>query len=159
MAFETVHLVRIIEFDLECSGAIALTLSSDLPGNAMAPREWLTIPATPGGRRTVRFRLSGTTKGKLFQYELIPSAVMRLYGGRVFAKPLGGGADWAWFALPVEPTPAEWTPVKLPIEATSEEWTAIKLPIEDTSEEWTWVKMPIVPTSDEQLWQEFPVAL
>lgn len=173
--FEVVHFLRIFECDCSTLGPVTLTIYSDLPGNSMAVREVRTVDTSAYGRRTVRFRLSGNTKGKLFRFEIKALSTLRLFGARVFAKAIGTSAsgDWAWFPLPVVETPEEWTAIKLPIDETPEElsaiklpivdtpedWSAIKLPIDETPEHWTAVKAPIEETPDERPWKEFPVTL
>lgn len=161
MAFETVYLLRIVEFVAEGTGDMSISIFSDLPGNQMTLRENKTMPLwVTVGRRTVRFRLAGTTKGKLFRFQVTGSGVVRLYGARVYAKALGStAADWNWYALPVEQTPDEWTAIPLPIEPSEEGWTAVPLPIDPTSDEWLKIPLPIPKTPDEQIWKEIPVAL
>jgi hypothetical protein len=124
-------------------------------------RETKTIPTT--GRRVLRFRLQGTTKGRLYSVKVAPtgSGVIRLYGGRIWARSLPG-AEWGWIAIPIPETSSEWTSVPLPIPGMGEwepaklpipgvgEWTMAKLPIPETGE-WEPAKLPIPPTSEE--WQ------
>jgi len=156
MGFERVAIFGLIDADLESTSTGTLTLSTDLPGNAMAVRETKTIPAT--GRRVVRFRLLGTTKGHLYKLKIVPtgSGVIRLYGARIWARVLPGNA-WAWYVVPVPPTPEEWTAQPLPIPRTPEEWTAARLPIPETPEQWTAQPLPIPPTSEE--WKPEPLPI
>jgi hypothetical protein len=170
-----VFLVRYCEIVCETTGGCSLYVWSDQPDDSMAIREVRSVVAgaTPS-RVAIRFRLAGTTKGKLFKWEVAPVASLRLFSMRIYAKQIGlAGGEWAWFSLPVPPTSDEWSPIKLPIEATAEEWSAIKLPIEATAEDWSAIKLPIDPTSDEwsaiklpiettpdmREWVELPVAL
>jgi hypothetical protein len=154
MGFERVAIFGLIDLHLEATTAGTLTLSTDLPGNALTVRETKTIPAT--GRRVLRFRLQGTTKGRLYSVKVVPSVggVIRLYGGRIWARVLPGTA-WGWYEIPIPATSEEWTPVKLPIPPVGE-WTAVKLPIPPVGE-WAPVKLPIPPTSEEWLPAKLPI--
>lgn len=147
MGFERVAIFGLIDVDLESTGTGTLTLSTDLPGIALAARETKAIPAT--SRRSMRFRLQGTTKGHLYTLRIVPApgCLMRLYGARIWARVLPGGA-WQWYPVPMIETPAEFTPVKLPIPPTGE-WEPVKLPVPPTPEEWSPVKLPIPPTPQE----------
>ena len=144
MAFEKVAIFGLIDLELESTFQGGFTLSTDLPGEAMAVRETKTFSAT--GRRVVRFRLLGTTKGRLYSLKVSPSGggAIRLYGGRIWARILPGAA-WGWYAIPI-PETSEWSAQKLPIPPTSD-WAAEKLPIPPTSD-WEASKLPIPPTSD-----------
>jgi hypothetical protein len=154
MGFERVALFGLLDLELDASLGGAVTLSTDLPGNALAVRETKPIPATL--RRVVRFRLQGTTKGRLYSVRVTPNGggAIRLYGGRIWARVLPG-PEWQWYALPVPPT-GEWTPARLPIPEVGE-WTAAKLPIPPTPEEWTPAKLPIPPTSEEWTPEKLPI--
>jgi hypothetical protein len=156
MGFERVALFGLIDLELETTGAATLTLSTDLPSNGMTVKETKSIAAT--GRRVVRFRLRGTTKGRLYSVKVTPAfgAVLRLYGGRIWARVLPN-SEWAWYQIPIPETPVEWTPVKLPIPETPQEWTAVKLPIPETPETWTPVKLPIPPTPEEWTAVQLPI--
>ncbi len=175
MGFERAAIYGLLDLELEATAAGSVLFSTDLPGNAMAVRETKVIP--PTGRRVVRFRLQGTTKGRLYSIKVNPGAgVLRLYGGRIWARVLPGTV-WAWYEIPIPPTSEEWQPVKLPIPGVGEwqavklpipemgewqaaklpipemgEWQAAKLPIPPTSEEWQPVKLPIKPTPDNPEW-------
>jgi hypothetical protein len=158
VAFQVAHLLRIVELLCESTGTVTLKIYSDLPGDQVALRETKTINLSAvTGRRTARFRLAGTTKGKIFRFEITSDGVVRLYGARVYSKPVGFGSDWEWSALPVEETPDEWTVVRLPIAESEEDWTAVPVPIDPTSEEWSNVPVPIDPTSEE--WTNVPVPI
>ena len=158
MGFERTAIFGIIELHLEATAGGSLTLSTDLPGNAMAVRETKGIPVT--GRRILRFRLNGTTKGRLYSVKVSPtgSGIIRLYGGRIWARMLPGN-QWSWYAIPIPETSEEWSPVKLPIPPIGEwearpipippmgEWEARPLPIPGLGE-WEARQIPIPPTSD-----------
>lgn len=165
MGFERVAIFGLLDLELDATAGGTVTLSTDLPGNAMAVKETKSIPATT--RRVVRFRLKGTTKGRLYSLKVTPTGggVIRLYGGRIWARVLPGNA-WDWYAIPIPPTSEEWSavklpipetpqefsPVKLPIPPTSEEWNAVKLPIPETPQEFSPVKLPIKPTPENPEW-------
>jgi hypothetical protein len=161
VGFERVALFGLIDLELDASLGGSLTLSTDLPGEAMAQRESKAIPVT--GRRVVRFRLKGSTKGRLYAVQVAPAGggTMRLYGGRIWARVLPG-AEWAWYPIPIPPTSewqesklpipetSDWAPLKLPIPPVSD-WAPLALPIPPTSE-WTPVKLPIKPTPENPEW-------
>lgn len=175
MGFERVAIFGLLDLELEATATGQVTLSTDLPGNAMAVKERKPIPVTTT-RRVVRFRLQGTTKGRLYSIKVSGAGIIRLYGGRIWARVLPGQA-WAWYTIPVPPTSEEWQAVKLPIPGVGEwqaaklpipemgewqaaklpipgvgEWQPVKLPIPPTSEDWQPVKLPIKPTPDNPEW-------
>lgn len=154
MGFERITLFGIVEVDMESTGTGTLTLSTDCPGTALAVRETKTIPVT--SRRPVRFRLQGTTKGRLYSLKIVPvsGCVMRLYGARIWARVLPGPA-WSWYQVPMIGTPDEWTPVKLPIPQMSD-WSEVKLPIPPISD-WSSHPLPIKPTPQNPEWVRIPV--
>lgn len=153
-----VAIFGIIELEFHATNGGTLTLSTDLPGDAMAVRETRAIPDTAGSRRVVRFRLQGTTKGRLYQVKVVPEGfgIVRLYAGRLWARLLPN-PQWAWYEIPIPPTPEEWTAVKLPIPPTVEEWQRVALPIPPTSEQWDRVALPIRPTPPVPEWVDIPV--
>lgn len=180
MGFEKVAIFGIIELHLDSTNGGAITLSTDLPGGLMALRETKGIPAT--GRRVVRFRLAGTTKGHLYSVKVVPAGggTIRLYGGRIYTRVLPG-REWSWYAIPIPETSEEWTaqplpipqtgdwqPAKLPIPETGDwapaklpipetgEWEGRKLPIPETSD-WSPSKLPIAPTPPNPEWVELEV--
>ncbi len=171
MSFEKHAFFGIVELHYIAIAGGSLLFQTDTPGNAIATRETLTIPAS-AVRRTVKFRLKGTTKGKLFKVKVTSAGIVHLYGGRVFARNVGGGAGWGWIALAITPTSDEWTAYPLPIEKTEDAFRTIalpiaktedtfeifKLPIAPTANEFTLLKIPMVPTPDLQDWHDIPVA-
>ncbi len=155
---ERVAIFGIIELQFEATAGGTLTLSTDLPGEAMTVRETRTIPSTSGSsRRVLRFRLAGTTKGRLYAVKVVPtgSGIVRLYGGRIWARILPD-PQWAWFAIPIPPTSEEWEQRPLPIPATSESWERVSLPIPPTGD-WERVSLPIKPTPANPEWVDIPV--
>jgi hypothetical protein len=153
---EHVALFGIIELQYHATNGGTLTLSTDLPGDAMAVRETRTLPTTAGSRRVIRFRLSGNTKGRLYRVKVVPTGngIIRLYAGRIWARLLPS-PQWQWYAIPIPETPEEWERVALPIPATGE-WERVALPIPPTGD-WERVQLPIKPTPPNPEWVDIPV--
>jgi hypothetical protein len=152
-----VTLFGIVELHYVAVAGATLHFFTDLPGNAMAEHETLPMPAS-AGHRTVKFRLQGTTKGKLYKAKVTSPGLVLLFGGRVFARSLGTSAPWAWFPLPITVTPDEWSKIPLPITKTADEWSKIPLPIAKTPDDWTALRIPMTETPDLQEWIDIPVA-
>ena len=166
MGFEKVVLFGAIDVELEATAGGLLTLSTDLPGNAMATRETRGIVAT--GRRVIRYRLQNTTKGHLYALRIAPyfGSNIRLYGARVWARVLPG-TTWDWYTVPI-PQDSDWQPVKLDIPPVGEwqmqkldippvgEWQAQKLDIPPVSD-WQAAKLPIKPTPQNPEWIDIQV--
>src|SRR4051812_18351007 len=135
-----VAIFGIVELHLEATAGGSFLLSTDFPGNAIALRETKTISTTR--RRVLRFRLQGKTKGRLYSVKVVPtgSGVIRLYGGRIWARVLPG-AEWGWYQIPIPATSEEWTAQPLPIPGMGE-WEAKALPIPPVGD-WTPAKLPI----------------
>lgn len=152
---QLVTLFRFVEVLVDAPGGATLTFLTDLPGNAMASRSSVGIPAT-NGRHSFRLPLSGACKGKLYQVKVVPNGgtAAIVYAAKVYARVLGPmPTQWQWYAVPgVIETPVEWSAIKLPIEPTSESWVAKSLPIPPTPEEFAPVKLPIEPTGES--WSE-----
>ena len=150
MGFEKVALFGTIDLELESTGTATLTLSTDCPGTAIALRETKTIPATIT-RRVVRFRLQGTTKGRLYSLRITPAngVIMRLYGARIWARVLPA-AEWQWYVVPMMAGSEEWTPVKLDIPPMGP-WEKRDLEIPKMGQ-WEQVKLPIAPTAANPEW-------
>ena len=150
-----VCLFRFVEVLLDAPNGATLQFLTDLPGDALAVRRTVTIPATTG-RHPYRVSLPGSTKGKLYQIKITPTNgfALRLYQASIYARLLGPQATpWTWHAVPgLFETPVDWQPIKLPIEPTSDAWQQVKLPIEATPDAWQQVKLPIEATPDE--WQQ-----
>ena len=151
---ERVAIFGLIDIDLESTGQSVVRLSTDLPATSTpavgplpagwAVRETKAIAAT--GRRVVRLRLQGTTKGRLYIFTLSGiTGVTRLYGAKIWARVLPS-PSWDWYTVPVPPTSEEWTAVKLEIPPTSD-WGPAKLPIAETGD-WTPAKLAIAETGD-----------
>lgn len=144
-----------IDLELDCTTTATLTLSTDLPGNAMAVRETKAITACT--RRIFRFKLQGTTKGHRYSIKVTPASgcILQLYAGSVYARVLPG-PGWAWYPIPIPSTPEEWTQVALPIPETPQAWQEVKLPIPETGE-WEARKLPIPDTPED--WQAMPLPI
>lgn len=168
-----VTLFRFVEVLVDAPGGASLSFLTDLPGDALAARATVDIPATTG-RHPYRMSVLGAVKGKLYQVSITPtgSSAVRVYAAKIYARVLGPQPTaWAWYPIPVLETPVEWQaiklpipetsdewqPMKLPIPATSDDWQAVKLPIEPTGEEWQPVKLPIAPTSEDWSEMKLPV--
>lgn len=156
-AGEKVALFGILEFHYIAPAGATCVFQTDLPGNAIATRATLALPASPT-RRPIKFRLPGETKGKLYKVKVTSGGIVHLYGGRVFARTLGAASGWAWIPLPITPTPDEWSKIALPITKTPDEWSNISLPITKTPDEWTTLAIPMESTPDLQVWIDIPVA-
>lgn len=155
MAFERVGLFTILELHYMAVAGATVTFLTDQPGDAMAARgPALVVPAS-NVRRTVKFRLVGTIKGRLYSVSVASTGVVILYGGRVYARPLGlSQAEWTWLDLPITPTSNQWESFPLPIAKTGE-WQEFPLPIPKTGE-WEDIPLPIPKTGD---WQEIALPM
>ncbi len=152
---EKVAIFGLLDVEMEATGTGSISLSTDMPGNAMAVRETATIAASSW--RTLRFRLAGTTKGHSYKLKITPtSGTIRLYAAKIWGRVLPDGA-WSWWPVPIIDTPVEFTPVSLPIPPTPEEWTARALPIPATTEEWTARQLSIPPTPEEWAQVSLPI--
>lgn len=154
---EHVAIFGLIELTVNSSGGGTLTFSTDLPSSTMQVRQTIAIPITVG-RGVVRLRMPGIVKGRLYSVKVVPTGfgVIKLYGGRIWARILPS-PQWAWFAIPIPPTPEDFTAVPLPIPQTSQDWTAVPLPIPPTSQDFTPVPLPIKPTPANPEWVNVPV--
>jgi hypothetical protein len=148
---QRVAIFGLIDLEVESTAGGTLTLSTDLPGDAMALRETKAIPVTTT-RRVVRFRLKGTTKGRLYSVKVSGPGIIRLYAGKIWARVLPG-AEWAWYTIPI-PVTGDWSATPLPIPPTGE-WTPAVLPIPRTAD-WNPAQLPIPPTAD---WTPAPLPI
>lgn len=169
MAFELVGLFAILELHYIAVDGATVEFQTDLPGNAIETRDTLTLESS-AVRRTIKFRLIGETKGRLYKVKITSDGVVILFGGRIFARPLGGNSIWQWYTLNIPPTSDEWTPIPLPIDKTGDwqdfplpipktgEWEDFALPIPKTPDEFTPLPIPMDKTPDLQEWIDLPVA-
>lgn len=149
MGFEAVKLYRALKFHYAASAPLTVQFWTDLPGEAMALRDTLTLPAasTP---RTAELLLVGERKGRLHRVRVLPQGRATLYAGHVYARKLGKEASgWAWHPLPIVPTSSGWTEVPLPIPQTPDGFSPVPLPIPQTPEGFGSVPLPIRGTPDE----------
>jgi hypothetical protein len=158
MGFEKLALFKILEFDYIAPSGATARIYTDRPGEAIAQRGGdLAMPVTTT-RRTVKLRLTDLVKGKLYRVVVLSGGAVILFGGRVYARPLGLSASWDWYALPIQPTAETFTEFKLPIRPTAEDFTEFKLPIDPTAEGFTLVEIPMDKTPALFQWVNIPVA-
>ena len=173
--FETVHLIKRVELEIETVGAGTLNIATDQPGDnlQLAFAASFDTEATTSARRTERFTMQGNTRAKLIQATLFATTSLILYGARVLARPLGvpGVSGWQWYSLPVRvteemyrvaeapirPTAENYGGAGLPIRATPEAFAEGGLPIRPTTEEWTRGPLPLPATSPIPKWIPIPV--
>jgi len=174
VGFETLWLFRYLELDCDTDAPVNLNVLTDKPGDVIYVKrsQSFNTEDTTTGRRTVRIRFPGFAKGRLLQVRMEPLGVMRLYGARVYAKKLGVRAQWAWYALPVVPTPDLWSTFGIPIPGVQDLWSDAPIPIEGTpdlyasapipipgvSEAWSEAHLPIAPTPEEYASARLPIA-
>lgn len=83
-----------------------LTISTDMPGSAMALRRTISMQAT-SGRFTKTFPLDNPSllEGKLIQFKVASTGVLILYEGSVRVRPVGeyidGAAGDIWETQPL----------------------------------------------------------
>lgn len=110
---ERVKLIKEIEVVYSTLGSALLTLSTDLPGSVITARSSHTLPAT-SGEQSIKIRINGYTKGRLYQVKLQPTADCRVEAIRFYLKFIGerGATSWQWVDLPLEKTQdAIWVPL------------------------------------------------
>lgn len=119
---ERVKLLKEIEIVYRSVNTTLLTLSTDLPGDAIATRFTATLPATSGERSVkipspecpISSGLMGIVKGRLYQLRLDPAVDCRIEAIRFWMKMIGApnATPWGWYDLPQEKTQdAVWTSV------------------------------------------------
>jgi hypothetical protein len=148
--FEAFHLAREIEIDCDTTGALTLTVSSDMPGYNQATRHTATVntETTTTGRRSVNIRLPATL-AQQYQLKLSGTSAIRLYGMKIYMRSFGPQAqDWQWVSVPgIVPTQDSWTKLDnlMGIVPTSNDWTKLDnaLGIHATANEWNWVEIPV----------------
>ena len=113
---ERVKFIKFVQVVYETAGTAVLTVESDLPGGTSASRATPSLTATTG-EETRTLRMTGTLKGRLFKFKIIPTGDFRLEAIRVFIKSVGepNATPWTWLSLPVESTQdGIWQTVTLP---------------------------------------------
>lgn len=158
MGFETVWQFRELEFLLDTDAPCTLTVATEMPGYDIQVRHSVSIDTTTTtGRRPVNVRLPNHTKGALLLPIITPTGAARLYGGRVYAKPLGDRSGWRWLPLPIRETPEGYVGAPLPIRQTPEGFSGAPLPIRTTPEAWERFPLPIIGTPAVARWIDVPV--
>jgi hypothetical protein len=130
---ERVKLFREIELDLRSAATVTGTFLTDLSGGTVTSRLSSTIATTSSNRKTVKIRVPGTVKGRLFQWTGSSSADFVLYAARLFVKMIG------------EPNATPWHWVEFPVTRTAQGvWAWASAPVEKTeSNGWRWVELPV----------------
>ncbi len=154
MAIGRIKLIRTVHVWCDTAGSVTLRLLSDLPTTPIAERETKTIGDT-AGRELLKFHFKGTTKGKQLQFELVPTAELKLYRIRAYIRALPGG--WKWVDLPVEQTSETYTVRRIPIEPTPDTYNVRRIPIEPTPDTYQARALPIEPTPDTYNVRRMPI--
>ena len=161
MPFETTHLFKYLELFVDTAAPALVEFYTDQPGDALAVRhsESFDTEDTTTGARTVRIRLPGDAKGKLVRVVISPTGIMRLFGARVYAKPLRSTqrSGWQWRPLPVPPTPENFADFALPIPETPDVFSDFRLAVPPTPDGFTLVELPIPKTPLEAKWVQLPL--
>jgi hypothetical protein len=138
---------RRLEFDVltDTTGTATLNLYTDQNGTMAL--QFTTTITTSAARKTVRIPLTPGIRGRLVQVEIVGAGV-RLFSGRIWWRAMNDAkAEWAWFELPIEPTPAvfSWVPFPVnPTASTPEQWFWAKvLSVDETENKWAWVDVSI----------------
>ena len=108
---ERIKLIKEIEIVYSTAGTVALTLSTDLPGNKISSRFTSALLATVG-EQSVKIPTGGLIKGRLYQLRLEPTVDCRIEAIRFWMKLVGApsATSWAWVDLPQQKTQdAIWT--------------------------------------------------
>lgn len=113
---ERVKLLKEIECVYQAEGEATLTVSSDLPGDALVVRATYNLPTTTG-EESIKLRVPADVKGRLWQVDITPTGTLRLEAIRFFMKFIGSpnSTSWDWIPLPVQSTSdAVWVDVSVP---------------------------------------------
>ena len=161
MPFQTTHLFKYLELFADTAAPALVEFYTDQPGDALAVRhsESFDTEDTTTGARTVRIRLPGDARGKLVRVVISPTGVMRLYGARVYAKPLSSTqrTGWQWHALPVPPTPQTFADFALAVPPTPDGFADFDLGIPPTPDQYSDFALAIPPTPDGFSLAELPI--
>lgn len=110
---EGVNQYKDITLVWEADAAATFTISTDLPGGAMAARRTITLPASGAQRIERTFPLDTTLhggdgkllEGRLIQYKAAPAGKLILYSGFVRVRRVGtyvdGTAGEIWETQPI----------------------------------------------------------
>lgn len=121
---------RDFELDVDTTGGMLLDVSLELPGQSISTRTSFTLMGGNTGRRIHTGRGPGTLKGQILRLTLGAGSVVRMWGGRVYLRPLNATGAWRWIELPIPPTPVDWLTGKLPIGQTDLGWQWIDFPVD-----------------------------
>lgn len=123
---------REFELDIETEGPMQLNVSLDLPGKHISNATSFTVntQATTAGRRIFSGRGPGTLKGQILRVRLSGGSIVRMWGGRVYLRPLNAAGSWRWIDLPIPSTNIDWMTAKLPIGSTDLGWQWINFPMD-----------------------------
>jgi hypothetical protein len=167
---ERVKTVKKLEADFQTDGPLTLTLFTNQTGSMAA--QYTTVVNTGGLRQTLEFVMPINIRGRLARVEITGASSGRLYGLRLWMRPLNEpGASWSWAAfpmeesqtlaewkpLPVEPTPAEFQWSDLPVQPTSPVWAWSDFNVSPTDPQWTWGEFNVEPTTDKFEWVDIPI--
>lgn len=156
MPSESAKLFRAISVEYRAPAGATATVSTDLPGDAIALRATLTLPES-AGRRVITLPFVSGLKGRIFKVRISGPGVVELYAASLYARRTGTIAtDWQWVPLHVAPQ-QEWATIKLPITPTPDTFTALKLPIPPTPDTFSPLKLNIEPSSEDHLWCNLPM--
>jgi hypothetical protein len=131
---ERVKLIKEIQLDYEATADLSLAVLTDLPGGAMALRNTQSTALTTG-RESLKIRMPGTIKGRLYQIKITSTADFILYTLRANMKQVGApfASPWNWLEFPLEKTiQGVWGWAGLPVERTP-----------SGSDTWRWVDIPV----------------
>ncbi len=123
---ERVNLFKEIHFKYASDGSALVSVLTELPDGSL---ETVTpvpnVLTSTGGIRWVnlqtrKLRLPGTTKGRVIQVTVTPTADLRLEEMGMFFKTIGQAqaSGWSWTDMPLQKTaPAIWQEIPLPPDA------------------------------------------
>ncbi len=136
------------------SGAMTLTLKTDMPGTGvMATRHTEAFDCSVAN--VVTIGLGQSVRGRLISLAISGSNTLRLEGLEVWTKVLDPSrpTSWQWISVPgVERTPDQWRQAPLPIEPTPQIWSKAPLPIEPTSDQWLKAQLPLPGVDETPRW-------
>jgi hypothetical protein len=151
---ERIKLHKRLEVDIQSDGPLTLTFYTNQTGSMAAV--YTTTINTAGLRKTLELMLPFNTRGRLANIQIGGASSGRLYGARVWTRPVNEpAAQWEWHAFPVEDSESLPQTVKLPIEATAAEFKWAELPVDPTPPEWEWAAFPVAPTDAQWNWVKF----
>lgn len=157
---ERVKSYKKIEIDMRADAPVTMTFFTDQSGS---PQQVFSQVLANAGRQASSFNIPNGIRGRLLRISLTSAGQARIYGLRVWARPLNEpDAKWGWVNYPLEEsevlpawrdiaipeTPADWSWSEFPVNPTQAQWFWAKvLSVEETSETWTWVDIDMSVTS------------